>query len=240
MTLPRATSNPTCAAVSALCLLVMVAAAVGFGGCSADDGSAASGSVELVVDGLGDDAGPVTDAERDCLRRRLEVNPMLTSELRDARRLDELDALTQTRVYEVAAPCVPTPLGRALLRAFAAATDVESRLAFVGGTQYRCFGRDAAAGKWLVDMRYATQGIVMTGDEMRSIATAFYLCARDYVVNGPLAQSLDVNRETAACVGTRLETSSLATIPEVARIMFGEGERERSGPLEQIISSCRG
>jgi hypothetical protein len=220
-------------------VLTVGAGAIAVSGCTADKADTASDPVGLVVDGLGRDAGPVSEAARECIRRTMRSQPMLVPDLRDVEHLGDLDAPTQVSVYGVTAPCAPEAFGRALVHAFAAATDVDSDHLFVGASRYPCFSQGDLAAKWLVDMRYADEGIVMTSTEMASIARTFYLCARDFVVNGPLARSLDVSRETAACVGSRLETEP-GPIPEVAALMFGQLELERSDALERIVAGCTG
>ena len=110
---------------------------------------------------------------------------------------------------------------------------------FVSDSQAECVSQSPFASEWLVDLRYAQEGVVMSSDEMQSIVSNVYLCGRDVVVNGPLARALDVDRETAACVATRLEVN-LQMVPEVAGVMFGQGDGERSRALTQLISGCRG
>ena len=215
----------------------MSAAVAGIVGCSSDDGERAT-AVELVSDSLGSDGAPITETELECMRQHLEANPMLATDLRRAHDFDELDAVVQGHAYEALAPCIPTALGRAVLVAFLDATG-ESDSDFTSTSQADCVSQSPFASKWLVDLRYAQEGVVMPSDEMQSIVSNIYLCGRDVVVNGPLARTLDVDRETAACVATQLETR-LNLVPELARVMFGQGEGELSRPLTQLISGCRG
>jgi hypothetical protein len=218
-----------------LCLVVCVAAA-GVAGCSSDDGERAT-AIELVTESLGGDDARLTETELECMQQHLRVNSMLASDLRRVRDFDDLDAVDQSRAYEALAPCIPTALGRAVLVAFLDATG-ESDDEFVSDSQADCVSQSPFASKWVVDMRYAQEGVVISSDEARSIVSNIYLCGRDVVVNGPLARALDVDRETATCVARQLETR-LDMVPEVAQIMFGH-EGDLSQALTQLISGCRG
>jgi hypothetical protein len=191
-----------------------------------------------VAESLDGDDARLTESERECMQQHLRVNPMLARDLRRVRNFDDLDAVDQSRAYEALAPCTPTALGRAVLVAFLDATG-ESDDEFVSDSQADCVSQSPFASKWLIEMRYAQQGVVMSSDEMRSIVSNIYLCGRDVVVNGPLAQALDVDRDTATCVARQLETR-LDMVPEVAGIVFGQGEGDLSQALAQLISGCRG
>jgi len=218
-----------------LCLVSVTVA--GLTGCSFDDGERAT-AVKLVKESLGGDAARIKETEVACLQQHLRANPMLATELRGARDFDQLDAMVQSRAYEALAPCIPTALGRAVLVAFLDATGGSDN-GFVSDSQADCVVQNPLAAKWLVDMRYAQEGVVMSSDEMRAIVSNIYLCGRDVVVNGPLARELNVDRQTAACVATQVETR-LNLVPEVAQIMFGEGDGQLSQALRQLLSGCRG
>jgi hypothetical protein len=214
--------------------LVGIVVATGLTACF---GSESSRPIDVVVEGLGLEPPPLTRGERFCLERRLREEPMLRADLAESGQLEDLDPSAQARVFVLVGWCSQATVGRLLVAAFEPLTAVEPGRTFVGDSQYRCLGGHVLAPSWVIDMRYAALGRVLTTDQMTQIASALYMCAPDYVVNGPLARSFDLRRENAACLASRVVGSG-AAIPEVVRIMFGQGERKRSGALETLIASC--
>ena len=169
----------------------------------------------------------------------MSYEPTLTASIRRTGTLDHLDGAEQSRLSGVISRCALIALGRAVVHDFEPLTDVAPGRTFIGDSQLRCVGGHPSARSWIAALREARQDRSLTDDEMTSIATTLYMCARDYLVDGPLASGLDVRRSTAACVASRLASGS-GPLPEVVRIMFGQGGRKRSATLAQLISECGG
>jgi hypothetical protein len=223
-------------------LVTLVAVSVtvfGNAACGTDGQETRARPVDKVVVrlGLGEDA--LSALERTCLEQAMKYEPPLAADVRETSTLEELEPWAQARVYELVLRCARIAVGRALVGAYESTADVAPGRTFVGNTQYRCLGGHVSAPSWIVDLQDSEQERVLTTDEMTAIVTVLYLCAQDYVVNGPLARSLHVSRATAACVATRL-AGGTGPLPEVVRTMFGQGGQKRSAALAQLISACGG
>ena len=197
-----------------------------------------SGPVGRIVEGLGDDAAPITATERVCLRQRLRTDPGSAPELRRVRHFDELGDFAQIRTLEALAPCIQLPLGRAVLRGFVAAIDGSHDDAPSFEQQARCISENPAASRWLVELRSARDG-ALVGSSLMPILIGVYLCARDVVVDGALTGAFDLDHDAASCLATSLEPR-VDLVDEVATIVFGARTLEPSPELERLITSCRG
>ena len=90
----------------------------------------------------------------------------------------------------------------------------------------------------LVATRAATRGHRLARGEMASSATALYLCAPDYVINGPLSRSLGITARQAACLALQA-SGSRSLVAEASGIMFGESRSKKSASLRRVISQCK-
>jgi hypothetical protein len=205
--------------------------------CSSGRDEAGARPVDVVADGIGIDR--LSDLERSCLTQALRFEPSLTAAVRRTRALDALGPLERSRLSDVISRCALIPLGRAIVSTFDTIGGVEHERTAVSDTQYRCIGGYPSAQSWIFAMRNFRRGGVLTTDEMTTIVDALYLCAKDYLVEGPLAKSLGVSRGTSACVATRLAGGS-GPLPETVRLVFSPGERRRSPALKELISTCGG